>query len=232
MGAAAAFLRERLPEVLRSMSPLVAAVVVLQFTIVDAPTGAFLRFIAGAVLCVAGLLFLFAGIEHGIVPMGRYVGAELPRRRSIPLILAVVGALGFVTTAVEPDVLVLASQVESLGASLAGRGLVYAIAGGVGVAVAVGIWCVVRGKSLTVPLAGAFAALAILAPLAPADLVPVAYDGGSVTTGILSAPVVLALALGLSAVLARQPGTLGGFGILGLASVGPILLLLLLGWIL
>ena len=232
MGDGLAVLRQRLPEVLRSISPLVGAVVLLQATLVHAPPQAFLSFLVGVALCVVGLLLLFAGIEHGVVPMGRYVGAELPRRKSMVLILAVGGTLGFVTTAVEPDVLVLAAQLESRDAAIAGPGLVYAIAAGVGAAVAFGLWRIARGKSLTVPLAVAFSALAILAILAPADLAPVAYDGGSVTTGVLSAPVFLALALGLSAVLARQPGMVGGFGILGLASVGPILLLLILGWLL
>lgn len=231
MGGAAAFVRERLPEVVRSISPLVGAVAALQVTIVHAPPLVFLRFLAGAILCVFGLLLLFAGMEHGIVPMGRYVGAELPRRRSIALILAVAVALGFVTTAVEPDVLVLAAQVGSSHAALPGQSLAYVIAAGVGAAVAFGLWRIAKGKSLAAPLAAAFAALALLAFVAPADVVPIAYDGGSVTTGVLSAPVLLALALGLSSVLARQPGYVGGFGILGLASIGPILLLLLLGWL-
>ena len=41
--------------------------------------------------------------------------------------------------------------------------------------------------------------------------------------------VVLALALGLSAVLAKRSAVADGFGLLGFASAGPILALLLLG---
>ena len=51
-----------------------------------------------------GLLFL--GIDLGILPMGRFIGAELPRKGSIALILVVGFALGFATTIAEPDVLV------------------------------------------------------------------------------------------------------------------------------
>jgi hypothetical protein len=53
-----------------------------------------------------------------------------------------------------------------------------------------------------------------------------------VTTGVLTAPVVLALALGLASVLAERSAVDDGFGLLGLASVGPIIAVLLLGLLL
>lgn len=43
-------------------------------------------------------------------------------------------------------------------------------------------------------------------------------------------PVLLALCLGLIAVLARRVGTLDGLGLLGLASTGPVIIVLVLGW--
>jgi hypothetical protein len=48
-------------------------------------------------------------------------------------------------------------------------------------------------------------------------------------TGVLTAPVVLALALGLASVLGGRSAVEDGFGLLGLASAGPILVVLLLG---
>ena len=69
----------------------------------------------------------------------------------------------------------------------------------------------------------------VLSLLAPAELVSLAYDAGSVTTGVLSAPVMLALALGLSSVLGERSVVSDGFGLLGLASTGPIIPVLLIG---
>jgi hypothetical protein len=60
-------------------------------------------------------------------------------------------------------------------------------------------------------------------------VLPLAYDAGSVTTGVLTAPVVIAVALGLTSVLAARSQVADGFGLLGLASAGPILVILLLG---
>jgi hypothetical protein len=58
-------IRERLPEVLRAVAPLIAVVCVLQVTLVQAPTGLFLQFLAGSTLAIAGMVLLFAGVDMG-----------------------------------------------------------------------------------------------------------------------------------------------------------------------
>lgn len=223
------FLRSKFPEVLRAIAPLVGSVCVLQLFLVQAPLAQFLQFLAGAVLAGVGMLFLFAGIEHGILPMGRYIGAELPRKNSTWLIAAVAAGTGFVTTIAEPDVLILVGQVELVaGGGLSGWALACLIAAGVGLFAAAALLCISHGVGLTRLLAGVFFLMVVLSPLASSSIVPLAYDAGSVTTGVLSAPVLLALALGLGSVLARQSE---GFGLLGLVSAGPVVLVLLVGWL-
>ena len=66
-------LRLTLPDVLKTVSPLVAVVIVLQVVLVHAPAPVFLRFLAGAALAALGMLLLFAGIDLGILPMGRFI---------------------------------------------------------------------------------------------------------------------------------------------------------------
>jgi hypothetical protein len=223
-------LRERLPEVLRAMAPLVGLGCVLQATIVRAPAVLFLQFLVGSVLAAVGMLLLFAGVEMGILPMGRFIGAELPKKRSLWLIVAVAFAMGVATTAAEPDVLVLAGQVEeaSQGAFQA-RPLILLIAVGVGLFAALALLRIVHGFSMRMLLAIAYSLMLVLTALAPGEFVSLSYDAGSVTTGVLTTPVLLALALGLSAVLAGRSAISDGFGLLGLASVGPIIAVLLLG---
>lgn len=222
--------RSKLPEVLRAIAPLVGSVCLLQWLLVRAPAAQFLQFLGGAALAVLGMLMLLAGIEHGILPMGRYVGAELPRKGSVWLILGVAAALGFVTTVAEPDVLMLSTQVQKVaGGEVSGRALGYWIAVGVGLFAALALWCISHGYAMTRALAVSFGLMIVLSLISTPSLVPLAYDAGSVTTGVLSAPVLLAIGLGLSAVLARHSGSLDGFGILGLASAGPVIIVLLLG---
>ena len=226
-------LRLRLVEVLQAVAPLVAAVCVLQIVLVGASAALFLQFLAGSMLAVAGMLLLFTGIDLGILPMGRFIGAELPRKGSLWLILAVAFALGFATTIAEPDVLVLSGQVEAASqGNMPGRTLTYLIAAGVGLFAALGLLRIVWGFSMTWLLAVTYSLMLVLSFLAAAEIIPLAYDAGSVTTGVLTAPVVLAVALGLSSVLARRSQVSDGFGLLGLASAGPIVVVLLLGMLL
>lgn len=226
-------LRQRLRDVLRSVAPLVGVVCVLQFAVIRAPAAEFLQFLAGATLVALGMLLLVAGIDLGILPMGRFIGAELPRRGSALLIAAAAFALGFTSTAAEPDVLILSAQVEAVsGGALAARPLTWLIAAGVGACSAVALLRIVFGFSLRVLLACSYAVLLALSLAAPAAFVPLAYDAGSVTTGVLSAPILLALALGLSSVLAGRTPASDGFGLLGFASLGPVLAVLLLGLLL
>ncbi|GAA4411728.1 DUF1538 domain-containing protein [Quisquiliibacterium transsilvanicum] len=225
-------LASKLNEVLRAIAPLIATVCVMQLTFVHAPLAQFLQFLAGAALAAIGMLLLFAGIEHGILPMGRFIGAELPRKGSILLIAGVAAALGFVTTVAEPDVLILAGQVAAASDDgIPERRLVYLIAAGVGLFAAAALLRIVFGFPLNRLLAVALVAVLALSLLAPPSVAPLAYDAGSVTTGVLTTPVLLALALGVGSVLARPSGALDGFGLLGLASLGPIIVVLLVGWL-
>jgi hypothetical protein len=227
-----ALLRQKLPEVLLAIAPLVGLGCFLQVTIVHAPLALFLQFLVGSVLVAAGMLLILAAVDMGIVPMGRFIGAELPKKGSLWLVVAVAFAMGVATTVAEPDVVVLAEQVaaESQGAVRA-QPLAYVIAAGVGLFAALALVRVVYGFSLRLLLAISYALMLVLTLLAPEGFVSVAYDAGSVTTGVLTTPVLIALALGLSAVLAGRSAVADGFGLLGLASVGPILSVLLLGWL-
>lgn len=221
-------LKERLGEAARAVAPLLLAVVLLQLTLVRAPSPQFFQFILGSLLCTAGMALLFIGIDMGVLPMGRYIGAELPRRKRLLLILAVAFAMGFVTTAAEPDVLVLSKEVEAASeGSVAGQALVYVVAAGVGLFVALAVLRIVWNISMNLLLTIAYTVSIALSLFFP-DLVPLAFDAGSVTTGVVSAPIIIALALGLTAVLGRRSSVSEGFGILGFASIGPILTVLVI----
>lgn len=225
-----ALLRAQLPGVLRAAAPLAIVVFVLQLTIVRAPADAFLQFVGGLLLAIVGMVLLFAGIDLGVLPMGRFIGAELPRKRSLPLILLVTAALGFATTVAEPDVIVLAQQVErTSGGALSAVALAVVMSVGVGVFAALAMLRIVFGFSMTRLLALVYLTVVALSLLTPARLVPLAYDAGSVTTGVLSAPVILAVALGFISVLPQRSPVADGFGLLGFASAGAIVLVLLLG---
>jgi hypothetical protein len=223
-------LREKLLDVLKSIVPLILVVCALQVTIVHAPVSLFLQFVAGSVLAAVGMLLLFVGIDLGVLPLGRFIGAELPKKGSVVLIMAVAFASGFVTTLAEPDVLVLSTQVDDAsGGSISGRAVLYVIALGFAVLAAVALARTVLGWPLKHLLIAAYSLGLALAALAPPQFVALAFDGGSVTTGVLSAPIMMAVAIGVSSVLAGRSSVADGFGLVGLASVGPIIAILIMG---
>jgi hypothetical protein len=224
---------DKLLEVLKAVVPLIGIICVLQVTVVHAPIELFLQFLAGSALTIVGMLLLFTGIDIGIVPMGRFIGAELPKKGSIALIIAVAFSLGFATTIAEPDVLVLAGQVDAVSrGTIDGRAILYVVALVVAAFAGIAMARIVLGWPMRPLLAATYALVIALALVAPEHFVPLAFDAGSVTTGVLSAPVVIALAIGLSSVLAGRSAVSDGFGLLGFASVGPILAVLLMGMLL
>jgi hypothetical protein len=224
------FLRERLIETLQAVAPLIGVICVLQFTFVGAPLAVFVQFLAGAVLVTLGLLLLFIGVDLGVLPMGRFIGSGLSEKRSVPLMLTVAFAVGFATTAAEPDVLVLADQAQSAsGNAYSSQALVYSIATGVGLFVAVALLRMISGFSMAWQFTLVYSVMIALSFVASRQLVPLAYDAGSVTTGVLTGPVVLALARGVTSVLAGRSAVADSFGLLGMASAGPIVILLIYG---
>ena len=226
-------MKEKIIEVLKAVSPLVGAVCVLQITMVQAPAELFVQFVFGAMLATVDMILLFVGVDLGILPMGRFIGAELPKNESLAMIIAVAFALGFATTVAEPDVLVLAGQVDAVSQrGMSGRTVLYVIALGVAILTAVAMVRIIFGWPMKYMLAAAYAIVLLLALATPAGFVPVAFDAGSVTTGVLSAPAIIALSIGLSSVLAGRSALSDGFGLLGFASVGPIIAVLLMGTLL
>ncbi len=222
--------REKLLEVVKAIAPLIVVICALQFTLVKAPAPLFIQFLIGALMALAGLMLFFTGIDIGILPMGRFIGAELPRRGSVLLIIAMAFLLGFATTVAEPDVLVLSKQADLISeGAIPGTLVLYVTGVGVGFFVTIAMLRIIFGFPMVYLLVAAYSIVIILSFFAPAEFIPLAYDSGSVTTGALTAPVVIALALGLSSVLAGRSAVSDGFGLLGLASIGPIIAVMILG---
>lgn len=223
-------LREKLLEVVAATAPLIIVACLLQVTLVHAPIAVFLQFIMGSMLAVVGMLLFLTGIDFGVLPMGRFIGAELPKRRSWSLIIAVVFSLGFAVTVSEPDVLVLSGLAAAAKqGAMSQETILYATGLGFAVFAALAMVRIIAGWSTRCMLTAAYSLVLALSLFTPADFVPLAFDAGSVTTGVLSAPVLIALAIGFSSVLAGRSVVSDGFGFLGFASIGPILAILITG---
>ncbi|MEM7377840.1 MAG: DUF1538 family protein, partial [Pseudomonadota bacterium] len=92
--------------------------------------------------------------------------------------------------------------------------------------IAAGIVKMVFNLPLFWMLMPAYTLVLVLTWFAPHGFVNFAWDSAGVTTGPITVPLVLAMGLGIGG---NVPGVSDGFGILALASVGPILTVLSVG---
>lgn len=226
-------LKERAIEVVKSILPLVLLVVVMQFTVLHMPPGTFLQFIFGAVLVMVGMILFLLGVDVGILPMGQAIGSELPRRAKFPYLIAVTFLIGVAVTIAEPDVIALSHQVDQVtNAGVSHTLLVGVIAIGVGFFVTAAIVRIILGFPIAYLLAAGYITVLVLSFFTPAQFMPVAFDAGGVTTGPVTVPVILALGIGFSSVLSGKSPISDGFGLIGLASIGPVIGVMIMGMVL
>jgi hypothetical protein len=225
-------LKDKTLEVIRAIAPLIVVVIILQVTFVEASAGTFIQFLVGSVLVIAGMIFFLLGIEVGILPAGKTVGAGLVEKRSLWLIIAIAFLIGFSTTIAEPDLLVLSRQIEIItDGAVPESNLVYIIGIGLAFFVTMAMLRIIFGFRIAYLLTASYLIVIILSFFTPPEFVPLAFDSGSVTTGVLTSPIVLALGIGFSSVLAGRSAISDGFGLLGLASIGPIIAVMIMGMI-
>ncbi len=220
-------------EVLSATLPLIVAIVVLQFAVIRMPAGVFLQFIMGAAMVIAGMTLFLLGVQIGILPMGKALGAELPRRNSVFLVIGIAFLMGFAATVAEPDVIVLTRQVDEVsGGAITQNLLINVIAIGIGFFVALAMLRILFGFPIAYLMTAGYIIIIILAFFTPPAFVPVAFDAGGVTTGPMAVPIILSLGLGFSSVLAGRSALSDGFGLIGLASIGPVIGVMVMGMVL
>ena len=74
-----------------------------------------------------------------------------------------------------------------------------------------------------------YVVLFLVALATPSEFLAVAFDSGGVTTGPMTVPFIMALGIGLSSSRSDKDSANDSFGLIALSSIGPILMVLLLG---
>lgn len=220
-------LLEKLEETLKAVLPVLAIVLVLCFTVAPVEPGIMLAFLLGAVLLIVGMMFFTLGADMAMTPIGENVGTGMTKTRKLWLMVALTFILGFIVTMAEPDLQVLAEQVPSVPNIV----LVLSVAAGVGIFLVSALLRMLYRVSLSHMLIVLYAAVFLLAYLAPGDYIAVAFDAGGVTTGPMTVPFIIAFGIGISAIRSDERAEDDSFGLVALSSVGPILSVLVLSLI-
>ncbi|WP_095148378.1 DUF1538 domain-containing protein [Pseudomonas sp. Irchel s3a18] len=196
----------------------------------------------GIALTVVGMCVFNLGLTYGLSKLGGSAGSLIPTafmqtpgsddsplyRYQVGLVLALAFAwvLGYGATVAEPALNALGVTAETLtNGFIRKRSLIRAVSIGVACGIAVGVAKLVFGLPLVWLVVPSYLFAVVLTVFSTEEFVNVAWDSAGVTTGPITVPLVLAMGLGLG----NATNAVEGFGILCMASVGPVITVMLLG---
>jgi hypothetical protein len=198
--------------------------------------------IYGIMLTIIGMCIFNIGLTYGLSRLGANAGSLVPTAfmevSGVPasplyiyavglgLILAFAWFLGFGATLAEPALNALGITTEKLtNGVFKKKTLINAVSVGVAFGIAIGVAKLIFDLPLVWLILPGYLLAMVLTFLSSEEFVNVAWDSAGVTTGPITVPLVLAMGLGLG----NATHAVEGFGILCMASVGPIITVMLTG---
>ena len=238
------YVSARFMEQVKGVWFIIFYLIAFQIVVLQLPIVYSLMISLGITTVIIGLMFFMEGLMLGLMPFGEVIGSKLPKKSKLPVILGFAFLLGLGATFAEPAIAVLKQAGAGVKPNQApllysllndfSNQLVFCVGAGVGLAVLLGVLRFLYGWSLKVfiiPLVLLLSGLTIW-PHMNDTLFPIiglAWDCGAVTTGPVTVPLVLALGIGVCRIVSSGDSGGSGFGVVTLASLFPIIAVLLLG---
>jgi hypothetical protein len=231
----------RLWSAVRDLLPIIVVVIGFQALVLRQPFPNTVEILVGTVFVVFGLMLFVQGLEMGLFPLGEAMAYAFARKGSLVWLLVFGFLLGFSTTVAEPALIAVAGEaaqvVSDAGYIPSGHAALEAyaiqlrltVALSVGVAIVLGIFRILRGWPVQYFIIGGYVVVVVITFFAPEAIVGIAFDSGGVTTSTVTVPLVTALGVGLAASIRGRDPLLDGFGMIALASMTPMIFVLLLG---
>jgi len=232
-----------LVEAARDLAPIVVVIVFFQAVVIRESFPNLAETLVGTALVVVGLAFFVRGLEMGLFPLGETMAQAFAQKGSLWWLMGFAFALGFGTTVAEPALIAVASEAaetvaegglilsdkESMASYAYGLRLTVALS--VGLAIMIGVLRIIKGWPIQVVIISGYVCVVVLTFFAPAEIVGIAYDSGGVTTSTITVPLVTALGVGLAtSIRGRNPMT-DGFGLIALASLTPMMFVMVYGMV-
>jgi Protein of unknown function (DUF1538) len=235
----------RFMEQVKSVLPLGLYLALFQILILRQLVQNSWMIMSGLFAVIVGLMFFMEGLKLGLMPFGTIIGKRLPEKSPLPLVLVITLLLGIGVTFAEPAIgaLKVAGQnvvVEKAAYLYAllndwSETLVLVIGVSVGLAAVIGTLRFLYGWSLKPFIYGSLTPVLALTLYGASDpdltnVLGLAWDAGAVTTGPVTVPLVLALGIGIATAAGKGDSGLSGFGIVTMASLFPIIGVLILAF--
>lgn len=228
-------------ESIRDLTPIVLVIAFFQIAVVRQPIPNLLDLLTGIVLVILGLTFFVRGLDMALFPIGESMAHAFARKGSVFWLLIFAFALGFGTTVAEPALIAItgeAAEVAADGGVIADEpssharyalGLRLTVALSVGIAIVIGVYRILRGWPIQYFIIGGYIVVVAMTPLAPPEIVGIAYDSGAVTTSTITVPLVTALGVGLAGSIKGRNAFTDGFGLIAFASLTPMIFVMAYG---
>ena len=209
-----------------SIVPMILIVIILSVSNLaplNAKRGDYILLLIGMAILIVGLSVFQIGAGSSLSKVGEYMGSSLSKQKNLFIVILFSFALGALITVAEPSILIVSKQVNINGFVLIGG-----IALGVGLFVVVGVIRIILHRSLKLwYLLFYFLTfmVMILVVMNPEKriFIPFIFDSGGVTTGSATVPFILSLGAGIAMVRGGKNARNDSFGLVGMASIGPIL---------
>jgi len=220
-------IKDNLKVSLYSVLPIALIVLVFCLCVIPVDNGLLLTFLLGCVLLVVGMAFFNLGSDIAMTEIGNHIGAKVTKSRKIWLILIVSFILGISITIAEPCLQVLATNVPSIDSTT----LILVVSLGVGLFLMLALMRIVFAFPIKYLLIIFYLIVFGFAAFSDKNYLSVSFDAGGVTTGPMTVPFIMSFGLGVSSIRSDANAKADSFGLIALCSVGPILSVMLLGFL-
>lgn len=224
-------LLDKFKEILMAVLPITLIVIILNFTLVPLGQTNFLRFLLGTVLVIIGLSIFLFGVELSVTKIAHLIGHHLTRSNSVIIVLVAGLILGFFISIAEPDLHILANQVNSVtGGMITKNSILITVSVGIAFMLSLGLFRILFAIPLKIILWVIYGLIFVLTLFTTPEFLAISFDASGATTGAMAVPFILALAVGVAS---QNKKTLkseeDSFGLVGLISTGAIIGVLILG---
>lgn len=216
-----------------SVLPIAVIVVILHFTLTPMEPLIMGKFLVGTILVILGLTIFLFGVDVGITPIGNNVGRTIAKSNKVIVVVAAGLIFGFFISVAEPDLHILANEIAAVtGSAIASQSILVFVSLGIAAMLTVGLLRIVFSVPLKWLMVTAYLLIFILALFGSPQFFALAFDASGATTGALTVPFILALGFGVSRLKKKTTASEeDSFGLVGTASTGAILGVLILGLI-
>ncbi len=213
--------------------PILAIFLVFQKISFHLEKKAFRAILKGLIYTLIGLILLLVGVNAGFLDVGSIVGYELASMDNAPLLLIIGFIIGFLTILAEPSVHVLTHQIEDITSGSVRRVLVLAaLTIGVGLSISLSMLRIIIPKiqfwHYIIP---GYLLVLILTRFTPKLFVGIAFDAGTVASGLMATTFILSFAQGAAGAVEGANVLVDAFGIIAMVTLVPLLTVQVLGLI-